>query len=466
MYKNASVAHILLAVACVTWVGVSAQLAFWSGFVWAGLMALVLGLAFPSVPKGATQDTARSHCWHRLTHDPMVYFGLATLIFFCVQAVNGGRALVYDASAEKWWYSAPGWPRAPSSVVAGFAWQSAACVCVFFCCCLAVRHTMNRSRRLVVLHGISLNAALLALWALVRGVLQHKAGLIGLPGFVFSSHSAAAVGAYYLLMTAISVGLVMDAVAHKRFSVWLVVPLILNYAGVLLAGNRAASLAVWAYAAVIGVYALFYSLPLLMMAGRKKTGLWGVCTLILFGAMGLAYFGVNSLFQGPGAVGQGFGPAALSSWAQEFFNTTGVALRIWLDHPWVGVGSKGFAVFAPLYGLPMTPAGGPVVSDIGAYLCQYGVIGCGVTALAVGTVLVANTRRLALLPQVPSGDTDHPGRYLVFRLVPMAVALFVGTVFVCGLGCVGAVFRNPMVSLSWGISIAGLGSFLPLRTSV
>lgn len=465
MHKNASVAHILLAVASVTWLDVSNQIVFWSGFVWVCMMALVLGLAFPAVPQGVTHRAARFHCWRRLTHDPMVYFGLAVLLFFCIQAVNGGRMLMYDAVAEQWGYSAPGWSWAPSSVGVGAAWQAAACVFVFLCCCLTVRHTMNRRRRIVLLHGMGLNAAVLVLWTLVRWVLHHKAGVSGLPDSVFVSFPAT-VGGYYLLMTAISVGLAMDAVAHARFSAWLVLSPVLNYAGVLLSGNSAARLAVWAYAAVIGVYALFYLRPAVITADRKKRWLWGVASLVVFLVMGLVHFGVSPLLQGAGVGGQGSGAARGYSWAQELFGATGTAFRIWIDHPWVGVGPQGFAAFAPLYGPSVEFAAGSSVADIAAYLCEYGMIGCGVTALMVGTMLVAHARRLALLPQVVSGGPSHSGRCLIFRLVPMAVALLAGTAFVCGLGCVGTVFRSPMVLLTWGITIAGLGSFLPLRTRV
>jgi hypothetical protein len=105
-------------------------------------------------------------------------------------------------------------------------------------------------------------------------------------------------------------------------------------------------------------------------------------------------------------------------------------------------------------------------NDLAEYLCEHGLIGCGLVAIAVGTIMFGYARRIALLPQVSNGFGTLPDRCLLFRMTPMAVVLSFGAVLVCGLSFIGSVFHSPFVALSWCATVTCLGSFLPMRRAI
>jgi hypothetical protein len=94
----------------------------------------------------------------------------------------------------------------------------------------------------------------------------------------------------------------------------------------------------------------------------------------------------------------------------------------------MGVGSGGFKSFAPMHGLvEFMRADRHAGHDLADYLCEHGLIGCGLVAIAVGTIMFGYARRIALLPQVPNGFGTLPDRCLLFRMTPMAVVLSSGS---------------------------------------
>lgn len=460
MNKYLSTVHVWLALVCVTWVGTPHTTWFWSCLIWLAGSALVLGLAFPAVRRGESPDRARARCWWSLAHDPFLFAAVLALMFLVVQALNGGRELMYDAVSEQWGFGVPAWPWLPSHVVPEDAWRAAASFCVFMCTCLAVRHTMGKRARLLLLHGLSLNAAVLALWALLRLLLQQRWAVSGLPGFLFDG-SAIVGGAYYMLLTAISVGLAVYAADHQRFASWLMVPVVCNFLGTLLMADGAAVLAVWVFVVVAGVAGMLYAWPYTSTSQKLKLLLWGVLPLCCF-----AFYYFNMYPGNPLASVAGF-ESVVSTWSQTGDGAATAALRLWTDHFWTGVGAGGFAVFAPFYGWVTTVApGGAVGSDYVQFLCEHGVIGCGLVGVAVGAVLYGHMRQLALLPQVTHSTWGGDQRYCLCRLTPMATTLMLGTFLICVLGVVRTVFHDAAVALVWGVVIICLGSFLPIRTQV
>ncbi|NLF58247.1 MAG: hypothetical protein GX580_11470, partial [Candidatus Hydrogenedens sp.] len=435
-----------------TWIGTPGATWFWSGLVWLCASALVLGLAFPWERKEETQDRARARCLRNMARDPFLFFAVAGLLFLVVQAVNGGRELVYDAGSDCWAFGAPVWPWAPSHIVTGNAWRAVAACCAFLCVCLAVRHTMGRRARLLLFHGMSLNAALLALWTLVRLALQHGLAVSGLPGFLFYRPGAAG-GAHYVLMTAVAAGLALDAADRGRFTPWLVLPPVLNFLGVLMMGDAAAVLAVWVFAGAARIYGILYVWPRMSAGKILRLLFWGVVPLLCFGIYYFRFHAGNPLRQ-PGV------------WTRHGEGAAAAAWRLWSDHFWTGAGAGGFAPLAPLYGWvkAVGPDGG-AGSDFVLYLCEHGVAGCGLIALALGTVILGYLRRLALLPQVPAAK-PAPGRCWFFRMTPLAVLLSLSLFLVCVLGAAGRVFHTVTVALPWGILLVGMGSFLPVRRRV
>ncbi len=464
MQRTSSVSHIFIITLMLTW-GVSCgQLQVSIALMWLALMALTLGLVFPAVKKDEAAADVRSGAWRRMASDPFLFLGAAAVLFFVVQAVNGGRTLAYDAVRDQWAFSLPAWRHGPSSVVSDDAWLTAAHAFVIIAVCLALRHTVGKRGKVLLLHGMSLSAAALVLWLFVRGVLAGSLGCVGMPRFLFAADPAA-VGAYYVLMTALSCGLALDAGVHGQFKAWLTIPAILNFMGFGVAGAPSAILVGWAFAGVGGLYAALYMWPSMPVSHKIRSWVLGIVPIL---AAGLSYFWfyknnpVLRALQASGSWG-----AFFNGWVQGVEAAVHTAWRVWAESPWVGVGSGGFKHFAPLHGFPeFARADGHVGLDLVETLCEHGVVGCVLVTLAWGTILFGNVRRLALLRYLTSGSSTRHERSWIFRMMPMAAFLCLGTGLVFSLGAVGTVFRSPFVSFSWCIVVTCLGSFLPMRKAV
>ena len=187
MHKNTCVAHVCLTVVLAAWAFGTGQVWLWVGLLWLALMGMAFGLIFPSAKKDAPEEAARADVCARLALDPSLAAGLAATLFFCVQAANGGRELVYDPSIDQWAFSLPVWRWGPSSVIAADAWRTAVIACVFTCVCATLRHALGKSGKILILEAMSVNAAALALWMLIRMALQNGFFIMRLPVFLFAA---------------------------------------------------------------------------------------------------------------------------------------------------------------------------------------------------------------------------------------------------------------------------------------
>ncbi len=464
MQRTSSLSHIFIITLVLAWGASCGQLQTFIALMWLALMALTLGLVFPVVKKGETEVDARSGAWRRMASDPFLFLGASVVLFFVVQAVNGGRTLAYNAARDQWAFSLPAWRHGPSSVVSGDAWLTAAQACVIMAVCLTLRHTVGKRGKVLLLHGMSLSATALVLWLFARGVLASSFGWFGLPRFLFAADPAA-VGAYYVLMTAVSCGLALESATRSQFKAWLTIPVILNFVGTGVSGSPAAILLGWAFAGVGGLYAALYMWPSLSVSQKIKSWILGIIPVLAGGLSYFWFYEKNPVLQALHASGSWGG--FFTGWVQGVEAATHAAWRVWADTPWVGVGSGGFKHFAPLYGFSeLARPDGRVGLDWVENLCEHGVVGCVLVALAWGTILGGNLRRLALLRYVTSGSNTRPERSWIFRMMPMAVFLCLGTGLVFSMGVAGTVFRSPFVSFSWCIVVTCLGSFLPMRKTI
>jgi len=464
MNRNTAVAHVLLTLVFSAWAVEAGTSWFWTGLLWLALMGLAFGLVFPSLKKDETEADAWRGAWMRVACDPLLHAGLAATLFFIVQAVNGGRELVYDPVAERWFFSPPPWRWGPSSVVMADAWRTATLAFVFTCLCVTLRQAVNKGGRILLLRGMSVNAAALAFWEIARLVLRNAAGLYSLPAFLFPA-SSEAVGAFYVLMMAVSGGLLLDDGLNGRWAPWTPAPLALHFAGACLSGDPPAILTAWLLAGVGGFYALRYAWPFLWGGQRMKNLIFGIAPVLIAGVAYFRYYPGNPLLLAVRAAGSWGGWFA--EWARGLAGATGAAFRMMGDHRWFGVGAGGFKAFAPFYGLDAyVRDDGRAGVDLAEYLCEHGLAGCALVALALGVLLIGHIRRLALLPHVTSGISTIPDRCWLFRMTPLAVMLSFGAILIVLLSAAGSVFHSPFVSLSWCATVTCLGSFLPMRKAM
>jgi hypothetical protein len=464
MWINSCTVHIILALIFSAWVSSLPLIGFWTGLLWIVIGGIALGLIFPAMKAEETVEQARAGFMQRLIHDPFLYAGLAAIGFFLIEALNGGRHLVYEPKAGEWAFTLPVWRWGPSSVMSADAWRT--CTLAFACIgiCAVLRHATGKAGRMLVLQCMSWHAAAIALWMVVRIALQQFLGLYGLPSLIFSAPSDA-VGAYYVLMLAISCGLALDRGILGQFSPWMALPLILNFSGVLLSSHPPSILVAWAFAVTYILYVILFAWPLLSIAQITKNMVLGIVPFLIGGALYVRYHSVNLFISA--AYSSGSWGDLIAGWMPGYPNSVEAAFCIWGQHPWMGVGSGGFKSFAPMHGLvEFMRADRHAGHDLAEYLCEHGLIGCGLVAIAVGTIMFGYARRIALLPQVSNGFGTLPDRCLLFRMTPMAVVLSFGAVLVCGLSFIGSVFHSPFVALSWCATVTCLGSFLPMRRAI
>ena len=145
------------------------------------------------------------------------------------------------------------------------------------------------------------------------------------------------------------------------------------------------------------------------------------------------------------------------------------AMKIWQDHPWVGVGPDGFRHFV---GSVVNDKEWKLIStnqafaynDTVQFLCEYGLLGFGLLFFSVIMLIVSVVYRLRLAWKYGVSDKKG-GRSFLFRLSPSVVtgALALG---VCALeSLMGSPFRAPCVLISWGIVLSILPAFLPAKAS-
>jgi|GEM_PF-5189289 len=464
MWINSCTVHIILALIFSAWVSSLPLIGFWTGLLWIVIFGIALGLIFPAMKAEETVEQARAGFMQRLIHDPFLYAGLAAIGFFLIEALNGGRHLVYEPKAGEWAFTLPVWRWGPSSVMLADAWRTFTLAFACIGICAVLRHATGKAGRMLVLQCMSWHAAAIALWMVVRLVLQEFLGLYGLPSLIFSAPSDA-VGAYYVLMLAISCGLALDRGILGQFSPWMALPLILNFSGVLLSSHPPSILVVWAFAVIYILYVILFAWPLLSIAKITKNIFFVIVPFLIGGVCYVRYHTVNLFISA--AYSSGSWGDLIAGWMPGYPNSVEAAFRIWGQHPWMGVGSGGFKSFAPMHGLvEFMRADRHAGHDLAEYLCEHGLIGCGLVAIAVGTIMFGYARRIALLPQVSNGFGTLPDRCLLFRMTPMAVVLSFGAVLVCGLSFIGSVFHSPFVALSWCATVTCLGSFLPMRRAI
>ncbi len=72
------------------------------------LTLIELLLLFPAAKKGEDESTSRERLRRQILRDPVLYFGLAALIFIIIQSLNGPRELVYNKAHRLWAYESNG----------------------------------------------------------------------------------------------------------------------------------------------------------------------------------------------------------------------------------------------------------------------------------------------------------------------------------------------------------------------
>ena len=397
--------------------GVSLMLAyttwFWAGirpsFHWVGVVLAGMLMA------GAIGFGTARRAWGR---DPLVYLGLAFLMFLAIQWFNAGRVQYFDVGFQQWRYTPPRWPNWPSAFSRPEAGQMLTWFFPAWVVALVIRSRLLSGHELRMLMTFLVgNAGLLALF----GIVQFASGTSAIywrqplrepffASFGYGNHAAP----FFVLSGALAAGLLYREVFDSRSrssarspgfrlhhpwrSLIHLAAFLLCLAGANLGLSRTGVI----LAAVLGVFVAGYGGVRgwrVLSAGARVNFL-----ALTLGGAGVLYFlvagfGGEQLRQEfrpksapPGMVMQTPGDRLnLELGHRPLFIRA--ALAAWREQPWFGLGGWGFKYRVADHVSPdMWPAlvsrgWANVHVDALQYLAEFGVVGMGLLLSALGWML-------------------------------------------------------------------------------
>jgi len=392
--------------------------------------------------------------WRVLVKDPVFWLGGVFLLLLAIQSANAGRVLLYDLPRARWFYSPPPVPWLPSAVSRAESLEMLRWFFPAWAAVLAIRAGVLTRRALRLLYVmLACNAGVLA----VAGIVQFAAGATSifgvypLKGHFFASFGYANhAGSYFNLMFALSAGLLVHDARffrepERRIRLAILAPVTLVcLVGANFSLSRAGMIFSWALAAFFAVYATWW-------IGRVLTRLHRVYFLSGLAVAACAFYLVvgglarDAIRRELSA--SEYRTRSSSPLKGEWQMLRTASVKMWKDHPWVGVGGWGFRYMLALY---MDPAewddmrGGyaNVHNDTLQSLAEFGATGC---TLMAGVVLVL------AVPILKSGRWRDP-----LLLFPLAGA---GVVWLHSM--IDLPFRSPAVLLAWLMILAAMPGQLP-----
>ena len=388
--------------------------------LWLSLPAALWTVLEPSVRGGEHLHDARRRVVRGILRDPLFWASLVIVVLTGVRAVNSGVSLAYDAETSKWFVAEASLPVLPGSVgtdgVLPFAVAVALTVLL-----QGHRHSLGRQARM----GFLLIASALGG---IASVLLHLAVFSGLPGALSLLETANATCSFIgfscgLLLMGGTVALVAafecrwnPAMILLIFSVGGTAAGAFSFSPVYLsAGVGLAEL-------ILLAYAFAYSTRSLQSAGEFKMLVVGGMALVLGGLMVAALLPEKAVavrleaFKG------------LTFFPERFWETravlSGVALKAWLSHLWIGTGvgsfSLDFRFHAAAADWASFPCGVPAVNNgWWQLLAERGIVGFVFFALPFGFLLFTYGRRL--IGGAVAWMLPHPA----CLLLPLCFLLFV-----------------------------------------
>ena len=433
--------------------------------LWLSLLAAVWLFTEPSLRWGEHISTSRTRLRREMFQDPFLWFFIFVVIYAFLRWLNVGITTAYDAEQAVWFVRDPVWPGFPASMgESGFL-----PFCVSIATALVVvglRNAVGASARIVFGVTGSFIAGLGGLAASVCACVQvssfveaTKAGLEVAPFW------ATSFGVW--LVVAVSSG----TTAEARKWPFARVPFCLGIAGNLAAlVFFAPPLVAMAWVVLAGL-ALIFSLSI-----TRKTSSSGAVTR----SMVLALFGISI----PAILIMAFMPKAFMEMKvanlspsvvfSEAFNglvetITRISKKIWLTHPWFGVGEGAFALHVPLFAEKADWAVLPLEAECATngyvmLLAERGIVGILLIVMGLGLQFATYVQRLI------GGIRFHKrlgeGGRFVFSVPPVAWTLPLTVPLLLGEAWLTPVFECSTFILTAVIPLALSASSFPRERSV
>lgn len=433
--------------------------------LWLSLMAVEAMVLLPTIRTNETLADARLRVFRSIVQDPFFYLGLAVLGFLFVQRMNSGCTLTYLPDADVWQFSLPPVPWAPFCIEAKDALRYVSVFSACFFGGLILRNSVGKTGKrflLQVAAALSGCVACLLIWKALGGA---QASAVATSGSVTGAY-----GSFFGFWLVLGMGGYVEALARGQRATGLlfVSGFLGNLAGMLYFSSAHMCVLYTAVVLLLAIYWLIYLNTLVPKTVQFKLFLLTLA-VIVGGAVAVLYvFPHNPFVTKIAALFEFDKYWATLSEAREVRTTA--ALKIWKEHPWMGVGANGFFHYV---GSVVEGKGWAliksdqafVLNDYLQFLCEFGVLGASLLGAGVVALIVPICYRARLAWQHGEGGRGD-SRIFLLRVSPF---VFTG---VCAalLGCVESWGANPFQSeallTSWVFVMATLPSFLPAKSHV
>jgi len=429
---------------------------------WFSFLVAETAILLPSVRRGETLADARARVRYEVLRDPFLYLGLALVLFSFLQWLNGGCKLIYLPDADVWEYSPPAVPGAPFCVEPLAAMSQTS---VFLCGwvgCLVLRHAISQNGRRYFFRYAVAVSGLLAVYMSLRSY----GGSEPYVGWALGK-TTSIVGAFFGFWLVLAFGALADALVRDAPETPAVFALgvVGNLVGVIVFAPT------WTLLVYLLVSLwLFVYLFLFLHKQVSPSKYW---KLFVVSMVAVATIGLACFFPFPG------NPLpskmkATQSWEQTWralsetkHVRSSAALKIWQDHPWVGVGADGFRHFVGTsvgekewHQIKVAPS--EVYNDCLQFLCEYGLLGFGLFLSCVLMLAFSCFHRACSLLKRGKDGVDNTGATTWFVRFPPV--FFVGNLAACVCVCAcwfSNQFTSPSLLISWLFVLAALPGFLP-----
>jgi O-antigen ligase len=492
--ENLPVVLVFLTVAGFSWIfGGASGPHLLPVMPWLWALALETLLFFPQRRSLESISDARARVWKAMSRDPLTYTSIAFMLVLVMPIFNRGLCPVCDypmilSGADP----APPIPYSPFCVnirehIGVIVWFVPALTAL-----LAVRHSLSRAGRRMLVHLLVWNGTVLASLGFLQQATGAKAPFwldIPDPVHYFSSFGYPNMaGAFFVALFAVSTGLWQDNVrrhfriAHEkkvsevesnpaeRFcpqwvkTHYMLIPVGLTFFASLATLSRAAIMLAFS---ILGFWFLYLCLSLFTRQKnikRIKLHLWMIVgvvfTVVLISVFAPKEFSAEVTTLSPTSVAD-----RMTGKAQYH---TRVATEIFKDYPLFGVGGWGYKHFCLGYMTDserrqlQTVGGVNVHNDYLQILCEHGIVG--------GLLLVAAVFMLFLPLFGYWGRTIKIAHFTKGKDLPKPTALFcvpavvVGVLIASAANLVHAfgdcVFRSPAVLSQFLLLLAAVEGFL------
>ncbi len=485
--RNVLLFHLLVLVLAFSWIHGGTRPDLLLPIIpWLSFFVLELMLVFPQAKSDETLSEARSRVFDTLVRDPLFYFALLLILYLCLPFINVAGQPEYNATLDIWRNPpAPNksWPFCVDSKehAVMFLWFPPALIAA-----LAAKHGLLKKNKRLLFESLCWNGAALSVfgfWQLFTGAqsifwgdqkFSHFFSTFGYPNFA---------GAFFTLLFALSAGLwisratvgVIGPVRVKGTfdepSLWerhyLLGATLLNLGGAIASLSRAAILLCGIIMLALGVYVLFGLWQKLHTGGRVKLSVSALIILFLAGIF-LKVLAPESLKKEVATITPSEVVARVSG--RNYYHNQ-MALAIFRDHRWFGVGGWGYPHYLLSY---MTPeqkkrmqitGGANVHNDTLQFLAEHGVVGFTLIvscALALLFSLIRQSFKLCRKLAAAGVGRGSIRPVWLYNVPPVVVAVFVGTFATVCHSLGDLPFRCPSIMIVWVLAFVCATGYIPV----